>query len=187
MGASTGGPSHIQKLLTALEVPFDASIIIAQHMGAEYLPSFTSRLDSHVAFDVIMAEDGLLLQAGCAYICTHTTTLCHTTKGIAFEKKPSQGHYNPDIDALFASSCTLTSHTKIMGIILTGIGEDGAQGLAKLSHSGATCIAESPQSAIVYGMPMRAAELCSAVKILDLDAIIDAVALFVAPKRTGVV
>jgi two-component system chemotaxis response regulator CheB len=81
-------------------------------------------------------------------------------------------HYNPSVDHLFNSAVKLCREYDVLAILLTGIGQDGAQGLSDLKDARATCIAESEESAIVYGMPKKAAELNSSIKVMNLDQII---------------
>ncbi len=176
LGSSTGGPSHIQKILSSLPIAYAPAILIAQHMGDAYLPSFASRLDNVVPMPVIMAASTQLLYGNCAYVCTKKSILSRNEKGIELSVHSSQAsHYNPQIDALFSSACSLRGDVDILAVILTGIGEDGVQGLLELSQCGSRIIAESAKSAIVYGMPMRAAELVKTAEVLRLDEIICAI------------
>jgi two-component system chemotaxis response regulator CheB len=87
-------------------------------------------------------------------------------------------HYNPSVDHLFYSAVQLVKSHDILAILLTGIGQDGAEGLSALQNAGATCIAESERSAIVFGMPKRAAELNANIKVMHLDSIIDYIKKF---------
>lgn len=176
LGSSTGGPSHIQKILASLPKDYAPCIVIAQHMGEEYLRSFALRLDNAVPMPVIMAEATQLLHDNCAYVCTKKSLLSLTQNGIELSvHSPQISHYNPQIDALFSSACALSATVEILAVILTGIGEDGAQGLLELSQCGSRTVTESAESAIVYGMPMRAAELVQTAEILSLDEIIRAI------------
>lgn len=176
LGSSTGGPSHIQKILSALPADYAPAIVVAQHMGDAYLSSFASRLDSAVSMSVIMAEATQLLHGSCAYVCTRKSLLSLKQNAIELSvHSPQTSLYNPQIDALFSSACTLGNKVEILAVILTGIGEDGAQGLLELSQCQARTIVESAESAIVYGMPMRAAELVKTAEVLSLDEIISAI------------
>jgi two-component system chemotaxis response regulator CheB len=176
LGSSTGGPSHIQKILSALPAHYAPAILIAQHMGNAYLSSFASRLDNDVPMSVVMAGTSQILQGSCAYVCTQKSILSRNEKGIELRVlSPQASHYNPQINALFSSACSLSGKVDILAVILTGIGEDGAQGLLELSQRHARTIVESAKSAIVYGMPMRAAELVNTAEVLSLDEIILAI------------
>jgi len=160
IGASTGGPSHIRKILAALGGGFAHPLIIAQHMGSEYLPSFAHGLALEYGRPVEVVKEGMLCSEGGIYLCDQKCELTRTDKGLTFKvsKKDDQG-YNPDINHFFLSVKNLNPRLDLLALLLTGIGEDGAKGMMALSSIGARCIAESSESAIVYGMPMRAKEL----------------------------
>ncbi len=176
IGASTGGPGHIQKILESLESDFDSTIIIAQHMGEEYLPSFTKNLNIKCLIDVLMAEESMKIEPSKVYICSG---LCTLTKNLEFTKqRTEEHHFNPDINTLFSSIVKIVDRFEVMSVILTGIGEDGAKGSLSLSLAGARCLAESEQSAIVFGMPKRTMELCQSIEVKNIDGIIENVRNF---------
>jgi len=160
IGASTGGPSHIRKILSTLGDSFAHPLIIAQHMGSEYLPSFAHGLAIEYKLTVEVVKDGMLCTRGVVYICDQKCELARTEGGLGFKvvKKDDQG-YNPDINHFFHSIKKLNPKLELLALLLTGIGEDGAEEMMALSSIGVRCIAESSESAIVYGMPMRAKEL----------------------------
>jgi two-component system chemotaxis response regulator CheB len=171
IGASTGGPGHIQKILENLESDFDSTIIIAQHMGEEYLPSFAKNLNKKCLIDVCMVEEGMRLEPSKVYVCSG---LCTLAQNLEFSKKTTQEHhFNPDINTLFESVVEVLNRFEVMSVILTGIGEDGAKGSLVLFESGAKCLAESAQSAIVFGMPKRTIELCKDIEIKSIDEIVE--------------
>lgn len=189
IGASTGGPGHIQEILSRLDESFQATIVIAQHMGEEYIPSFVQQLDASIAPRVnpLGHQDELL--AGQIYICVRTTRLnFHAGRLIAEQCSCSDSvhSYNPEINTLFTSAANLTSKhvpesisaLNVLGIILTGIGDDGAEGCQTLLQNGVECIAESKKSAVVYGMPMQAVKMNPDVKALDLEQIIEKIKHF---------
>ncbi len=179
IGSSTGGPGHLQKIVSSLPSTFNATIVIAQHMGAEYLKSFAASLNEISKLTVTLVEDTSYLKNKTIYVCEknckfrmidETITLC------AQEDEYSQ--YNPDISELFSSGVVLCGRYKIMAIILTGIGDDGSSGMLDLSKCASSLIAESQESAIVYGMPMRAKEVVENINVLSLDEIIVAIKEF---------
>lgn len=176
IGASAGGPGHIQKILENIERDFNATIIIAQHMGEEYLPSFVKNLNEKCLIEVHMVEDGMTLELSKVYICSG---LCILTKNLDFSKQTIQEHhFNPDINTLFESVVEVTDRFEVMSVILTGIGEDGAKGSLSLFEAGARCLAESEQSAIVFGMPKRTIELCENIEIKNINEIVEDVQNF---------
>jgi two-component system chemotaxis response regulator CheB len=180
IGSSTGGPSHIQKILTSLPESFNAIVLIAQHMGDEYLESFTARLDNESKIKVNLAKDGNDLVKSNVYICTKKSEIIFSSNGLKLSVKDSEKkHYNPDINSIFISAVNLPkSGVEVMALILTGIGEDGVDGILALSKTNAVIIAESKESAVVFGMPMRAAELVKDIKVLPLSKIIEEINKF---------
>ena len=180
IGSSTGGPGHLQKIVSSLPSSFNAIIVIAQHMGFEYLQSFASRLNNCSALTVNLAHDTTWLENANVYICEKNSvfeSMDDRVKLLTHEGL-NLDHYNPDINQLFSSAAKLCNKYKIMAIILTGIGDDGANAMLELSKCGASVIAESQESAIVYGMPMRAKELVKNIDVLSLDEIIYAIKEF---------
>jgi two-component system, chemotaxis family, protein-glutamate methylesterase/glutaminase len=178
IGASTGGPGHIQKIIQALPADFSAAIIIAQHMGDEYIPSFVNQLQHISALNVVAVSNQLAVLPGHIYICSLMTKLKPSRSGLTFtQKKQEMARYNPDIDSLFESASLLTSTYKITGFLLTGIGDDGAKGIKALSDKGVSCIAESETTAVVYGMPFQAKLLVKDISVKSLGDIIQAIKL----------
>lgn len=178
IGASTGGPGHIQKIIQALPVDFSATIIIAQHMGAEYIPSFVKQLQHVTMLNVVAVTDQLAVLPGHIYICSFMTRIESRTGRLAFvQKKQEMERYNPDIDSLFESAALLPKVYKTTGIILTGVGDDGARGIKALADKGRSCIAESEGSAVVYGMPFQAKLLVKNILVKPLGDIIQTVKL----------
>ena len=170
IGASTGGPGQIQKIVENLHKDCTSSIIIAQHMGEEYLSSFAKNLNEHCPIEVCMVQEGMTLEPSKVYICSG---LCTIKSNLLFSKQTTEkNRFNPDIDALFKSQVSLVDRFDVMSIILTGIGNDGAEGSLTLSAAGARTLAESEESAIVFGMPKRAIELCENIEVKHIDEIV---------------
>lgn len=179
IGASTGGPAHIEKILCALSEPLSFSIIVAQHMGAEFLPSFVQRLSLKTKHPISLTHDDQILEHGKVYIATQQCELKLKRDNIYFELKSSPtARFNPEINYLFASVAPLAHEYKILPIILTGIGDDGVDGCSLLAKEGVSCIAESEKTAIVYGMPARAKERVGRVQVLNLPEIIQKIQEF---------
>lgn len=180
IGSSTGGPGHLLKIVSALPSSFNATIVIAQHMGAEYLKSFATSLNDNSKLTVNLIDDVCYLQNETIYLCEKNCKFEIMDQKIKVSPQEShnQCHYNPDISELFSSAVKLCGQCKIMAIILTGIGDDGSSGMLDLSKCTTSLIAESQESAIVYGMPMRAKELVKNIDILSLDEIIQAIKKF---------
>ncbi len=171
IGASTGGPGHMQKIIKSLDLHFDGTIIIAQHMQSPYIESFAKQLNNNTFLDVLQTKDNLILKNEKIYILPENYEVKNKFDNLYFSKSDKKLNYSPNIDLLFSSILNITKKLKIMCVILTGIGNDGAIGALNLSKKDATCINENEKSAIVYGMPKAASELNPSAKQLCIDDI----------------
>lgn len=171
IGASTGGPGQIQKIISALPTLEHTSVIIAQHMVEGFLDSFTSRLQENTKNTIKIVKDEQLLEASTVYVCEGTLKL--DSKKIFKQDTALSNSYNPDINTLFNSFVPLSQEYEILSVILTGIGSDGVEACKNLSNHGATCITESQNSAIVDGMPSRARGTVPNIEIHDINEIIN--------------
>ncbi len=179
IGASTGGPGHLKKILSNVPKSFQASIVIAQHMNSAFIPSFIGQFHNELSLNVFSIDHSLEFKSSSVYFCPHNCILekRHFALGIT-PHKIEQTPYNPSVDTLFLSALPFTHEATILAVLLTGIGNDGALGLSELEKKGAQCIAESEQSAIVYGMPKRAMEINPNITSLPLERIITAIQTF---------
>lgn len=172
IGASTGGPSQIEGIIKALPKLRHTTIIIAQHMALDFIPSFVKRLGEHSSNTIQIVEDSLRLEAGNIYICQGITTIHSSNIGLMFRLTCSKEYkYNPDINSVFSSFAPLVKSYKTLGIILTGIGDDGVSGCKELSLMGARTITQSHESAIVDGMPLRARQSIESIEVDDTNGI----------------
>ena len=179
IGASTGGPRDIKLILKSLSKNFTATIIIAQHMGDEYIPSFISHLQSDTHLDVKIAHDNENLKEKMVYVTSNCSQIKEHNNELLFHVKPAKADsYNPSINELFTSCANFSQNINTLACILTGIGDDGANGMLELSKKNATCISANKESSTVYGMPLRAQEISSKVQSLSLDKIIDTINKF---------
>ncbi len=176
VGASTGGPGHIEDLARSLPVNYPHPICIVQHMPANFTSKFAKRLDSISRVKVVEAKDGEVLEEG-------KIILGKGGYHLGFDKKDEMvicklypdsenSLFVPSIDRMFRSALKTIEPEKIVGILLTGIGSDGAEGLLDLKRSGALTIAESEETATVYGMPRKACEIGAVDKKLPFPQII---------------
>lgn len=181
IGSSTGGPGHIQKILTAIPHGFGASIVIAQHINSVFLDSIVESLNSFCKIPVYVGHDGISI---------HTPSVVFA-KGPGINQIVEEGgvyrlrilddiseDYSPSVNKLFSSVTHLGSLKSVLAVLLTGIGDDGARGLLELREAGAHTIAESEDSAVVYGMPRAAMELGAADEVLSLSGIINRILEF---------
>ena len=179
VGASTGGPGQIEKIIDSLFKLEDTTIVIAQHMAMDFIPSFIKRLQIHSINPLRMAQDTDILETGNIYFCYGITSLIQEYDKLRFSVKRSQEYrYNPDIDSVFNSFVPYANDTQLFCIILTGIGEDGVNGCERLSAKGAKCATENRESAIVDGMPSRARKRIKDIEIYDIKDIIEKIKEF---------
>lgn len=160
-GASTGGTKALAVLLQHIPADFPP-IVIVQHMPVGFTRSFAERLNSECAMSVGEAEDGELLRPGRAVIARGDTHL--VVRGNAGGYRAQYTHQQlvnrhcPSVDVLFESAAKAGGHHSI-GLLLTGMGSDGAEGLLKLRRAGALTITQDKTSSVVYGMPKVAVDL----------------------------
>lgn len=179
IGSSTGGPGHLDKILKGLSRDFNATIVIAQHMSPHFIESFARQIGTISSLEVHVAHDGMVLNPSNVYVCSGECRIVEDYHHLVLTHRQSnESIYTPDIDALFSSVAQLSSSFKRLGVILTGIGEDGAKGALELFESGGKCIFESEESAIVYGMPRRAIELVPQAATGSIDEIVRAINRF---------
>lgn len=179
IGASTGGPGQIEKIINSLPLLVNTTIIIAQHMVSGFMPSFAKRLKENSPNEISMALNDTILEAGHIYLCEGFTTVIKYDSQPIFKSKPAKGNeYNPDINAVFNSCVAFTKDVEIYCVILTGIGSDGVDACKQLTLNGAKSITESEKSAIVDGMPCRARKEVPNIKISDIEGITDEIREF---------
>jgi two-component system chemotaxis response regulator CheB len=161
VGASTGGTEAIKDLLVALP-PDCPGILIAQHMPEGFTTSFAKRLDSLSRLSVKEAQDGERVLPGHAYIAPGHSHLLLKRSGANYVAQLSQAapvnRHRPSVDVLFRSVAEHAGANS-MGVILTGMGRDGAQGMLELHRAGAYTFAQDEESCVVFGMPREAIAL----------------------------
>ncbi len=176
IGASTGGPPAVQKILSIIDPSLPAPVVVAQHMPKAFTAAFASRMNMLCGIKVKEANDGETLQNSIAYICPgdHQTRVTRAMDGkfcfSIVSNSNEQDRFAPCINTLFFSAAKEFAH-KAVGVILTGMGEDGVRGLKNIKLMGGLTIAQDRASSVVYGMPRAALEQEAAVRILNLDEI----------------
>jgi len=187
IGASTGGTEAIAQVLKRLprECP---GIVIAQHIPAQFSLAFAKRLNEICAIDVKEAEDGDVIRTGLALIAPGDFHMLLRRNGgryvVNIKTGPRVCYQRPSVDVLF-SSVADAAGAEAVGVILTGMGNDGAQGLLKMRNAGARTIAQDEATCVVYGMPREAVELGATEQVLPLQAIAEA--MLAARSRTRAV
>lgn len=171
IGASTGGPSALQKLLAPLPADLPAGIVIVQHVDAEFARSFAQWLDEQTTLSVRLAQPGDRPSPGQVLIAGREDHLILAPGGaLDYTQEPTDYAYRPSVNVFFES---VARHWRgqAVGVLLTGMGRDGGNGLLALRQAGCHTIAQDQASSAIYGMPKAAAELGAAVDILGLNAI----------------
>jgi len=176
IGASTGGPAAVQRILQGLPATFPLPIVIVQHMPVGFTRPFAQRLASLSRVRVAEAEDGMGLAAGSALIAPAGSHLrVSPNLAVVLTPEPSDAKHIPSVDVTMRSAAR-SRPGKVLGILLTGMGEDGADGMATIRAGGGVTLAESEASCVVYGMPRAAVRRGAVDWILPLDAIADLLA-----------
>ncbi len=188
IGISTGGPNSLQYMLSQLPADFSASIVVVQHMPEGFTDMFARRLNEVCAIDVKEAQSGDLLLAGRALICPgnrHVRIRRMPKAGVALlnEEERVNGH-RPSADVLFKSAAA-DFGPDATGIIMTGMGDDGAEGLGAMRRAGSLTIAQDEASSVVFGMPRAAIERGYATRVVPLDAMANTLMNSLRGERTA--
>lgn len=175
IGASTGGTEAIKDVLTRLPASMPP-IVMTQHMPETFTPSFAKRLDSLCALTVVEAQGGERLTPGTAYLAPGHSHMVLRRSGGGYVLELNQdepvNRHRPSVDVMFNSVAEMVRGNAI-GIILTGMGKDGAQGLLAMREAGAYTIGQDQASCVVYGMPREAAQVGAVMDVASLDAVPD--------------
>ncbi len=172
IGVSTGGPNALQYLFSQLPADFSGSILVVQHMPDGFTELFAKRLDETCPIRVKEAQSGDLLLAGRALICPgnkhmKVKKLPLGNVVILGDDPPVNGH-RPSVDVLF-HSVAVEFGPQVMGVLMTGMGEDGATGLGEIKAAGGDTVAQSQETCVVYGMPKAAIERGFAMRVAALQ------------------
>lgn len=171
IAASTGGPPALAKVIGSLPEDFPLPILLVQHMGAAFMDGFAAWLDGVVSLPVAIAEDGERLAPSRVYVAPGDRHLeLAAGRSLRVLESAPVGGQRPAATVLFRSVARQAG-ARGLGILLTGMGEDGALGLLDMHRAGAPTIAEHESTAVVYGMPAAAVRLSAAGSVLPLDEI----------------
>lgn len=171
IGASTGGPLVVRDILAALPAPLSAPILIVQHISAGFTEGFADWLAKASGYAVRMAARGETAQPGVAYVAPDGLHLTLLAGGaIALSLEPPEHGMRPSVSVLFRSLAA-TFGPEAVGILLSGMGADGAAELRQMREAGAVTFAQDRESSVVYGMPGEAAKMQAATHILPPERI----------------
>lgn len=171
IGTSTGGTQALEHVLTQLPAVCPG-IVIVQHMPPSFTGAFASRLNNLCAIDVREAKSNDRVIPGCALIAPGGKHLLLKRSGAQYyvevKEGPPVNRHCPSVDVLFRSAATCAG-SNALGIIMTGMGDDGARGLKEMRDAGAHTIAQDEASCVVFGMPKEAIRLDAAERVMSLD------------------
>ncbi|MBL1140499.1 MAG: chemotaxis response regulator protein-glutamate methylesterase [Proteobacteria bacterium] len=174
IGASTGGPAAIEKVLKTLPADFSLPILLTQHMPGSFTGAFAERLNKICAISVKEAEDGDELRPGTAYVAPGGRQMRLKKNGrhniISIIDDPAVTIYKPCVDVTFNSIAEEYSG-RVLAIVMTGMGSDGCKGARLLREKGATVWVQDEASCVVYGMPMAVVKENLADKVMSVDEI----------------
>jgi two-component system, chemotaxis family, protein-glutamate methylesterase/glutaminase len=175
LGISTGGPLSLQKIIPQLSKNINCPIFIVQHMPPKFTKSLSERLNSLSELEVKEAENNEVIRNGVVYIAPgglHMTIDKNNlgTFFVSVSNEPSSYLHRPSVDVMI-DSVILNFGKKILGVIMTGMGKDGLEGIRKLKQIGGYCLAQDEESSVVYGMPKAIAEAGLADVVAPLDEI----------------
>jgi two-component system response regulator WspF len=175
LGASTGGPEALARILNALPCDLPAAVVVVQHIAAEFAPSLTTWLQGRTRLRVRLAlagdqpAPGQVLVAG-----SNDHLVLASDHRLAYTPEPVDYPYRPSVDAFLASLAAFWP-TAGVAALLTGMGADGARGLLRLRQAGWLTLAQDKETSVVYGMPQAAVRLGAACKVLPVGELAPAV------------
>jgi two-component system response regulator WspF len=182
IAASTGGPDALAVVLGALPANTPAAVVVAQHIEAGFTPGLAARLAARCRLPVRIAQGGELPSAGVVLLAATNDHLeLGPDRRLLYTAVPRSYPYRPSANVLFASLAAHCPRAGV-GVLLTGMGPDGAEGLLRLRAVGWHTIAQDEESCVVYGMPKAAAEKGAAVEVLPLDRIGPAITAKLRPE-----
>ena len=177
IGTSTGGTQALESVLKALpaDVP---GIVVVQHMPEKFTATFAERLNAHCRIEVREARNGDRVRAGLALIAPGGKHMLLARSGgqycVEVIDGPPVNRHRPSVDVLFRSAAK-NAGANTLGVIMTGMGDDGAAGMLEMRNAGAKTIAQDEKSCVVFGMPKEAIKRGGAEQVLPLEKIPDVI------------
>ncbi len=185
IGASAGGPAALATILSQWPAQFPAAVVVVQHVDAQFAAGLADWLAAQTRLRVRVAQTGDQPQPGTVLLAGTKDHLVYARPGqLAYDRRPSPESIRPSVDVFFKSLAG-SWLGRLVAVLLTGMGRDGAAGLKLLREAGHHTIAQDEQSSAVYGMPRAAAELHAATEILPVDAIAPRIAMLLN-QRPGI-
>ncbi len=175
VGSSTGGPALLSALLSQFPADFPAPVVIAQHMPASFTGALAQRLDASCALPVREVTGLVPVQPGHVYVARGDADVVLGRRGEDLVVRPAPAgsayRWHPSVDRLVASALEHVDPARTVGVLLTGMGDDGAEQMAQLRSRGGRTVAESEESAVVWGMPGQLVARGGATRVLHSDQI----------------
>ena len=175
IGVSTGGPRTLEDILPRLPADFPWPILVAQHMPANFTDTFSRRMDSLCALHVVEVASAMAIAAGNVYIGRGGTDITVTVRAGVLHVAPRPETptvlWHPSVEVMVDSAMQHVGAKQLLGVMLTGMGDDGADAMARLHAAGGRTIAESAETAVVFGMPNELIERRGATLVLPCTGI----------------
>lgn len=185
IGASTGGPPLLRQILSGLAPDFDAAVLVVQHMAEGFTENFVHWLNQHSRLPVQLAENGMRIAPGRVYVAPDGSQM-ETGPGdrIVLSGAPAENGVRPSASTLFRSVARYYGR-QATGVLLSGMGSDGAAGLKIMKDQGGITIAQNKESSVVFGMPFEAIRLEAALYILPPEGIVQLLTALVPAQKTA--
>lgn len=175
IGASTGGPSAVAKVISRFPAGLQAAVIVVQHVDESFAPGLANWLNQQSVLPVRLAQEGDRIENGRVLVAgTNDHLVIKSNRTLGYNHEPAANPYRPSVDVFFESMAQ-NWPGRAVAALLTGMGRDGAEGLLRLRKSGVFTVAQDAETCAVYGMPKAAAELQAADKILPIDRIAETI------------
>jgi two-component system, chemotaxis family, protein-glutamate methylesterase/glutaminase len=189
IGTSTGGPAALDVVLPQLPPDFPWPVLVAQHLPASFTGAFARRLDGECQLDVVEVNQPMLLKPGTIYIGKGDADVMVAPRaaGISAMPVPAKASYlwHPSVERMVASALDHIDASRLIGVMMTGMGNDGAEAMKRLHLTGGRTIAEAESSAIVWGMPGELVKNGGAEKVRPLEDIAAAIIDMVSSHATN--
>jgi two-component system chemotaxis response regulator CheB len=181
IGASTGGPPALQRIMHDLDAMAPLAVLITQHMPPRFTGAFAERLDRHSRFDVCEAKGAEPLRPGLALVAPGSGSLCveRTADGYVARIEPgaAEERFVPSVDRMLTTAATAAG-PDLCAVVLTGMGGDGGKGVRAVHERGGCVLAEAPETAVIFGMPQEAIATGVVDEVVPIGAMADAIGRF---------
>lgn len=171
IGASTGGPNAIEKVITGFTQDINAAVLVVQHMPSGFTKAFAERLNKKCRLEVLEARDGYKIEKNKVYVAPGGYHMVVNEPGvIRLNQEPPVWGVRPAVDKLFISASSVFSN-RIISVVLTGMGKDGAQGTIEVKRNDGITIVQDEETCVIYGMPKVAFETGYVDYVVPIDKI----------------